>query len=335
MRPGRRVGLALGVFVVALAAVLALTMLQVPRLLLSPGGALDVAPRVEFVAHQEDPVNGRLLLTTVSISQPSVGGLLKGILDDDVDVIRREAVIPEGVEAGEYFAAQREVFVEAGQVAAAVGLRAAGLEAAVTGDGARVLAVGADAPAAQALRIDDVIVAVDGREIALASDLVTNLTMRQSEEEVELTVRRGTDTLRPRVRLGRLAQGRAGLGVAVATQNQSVDLPFEVRIEDEQIGGPSAGLMIALSVYDLATDADLAAGRTVAGTGTMGPTGEVGPVGGVTQKVAAAVAAGATLFLVPPAEAASARSAAGKGLQVVEVETFDDAVRALDGDDGR
>ena len=127
---------------------------------------------------------------------------------------------------------------------------------------------------------------------------------------------------------------QATLGVQVQTRDPRIDLPFPVRVDAGQIGGPSAGLMIALTVYELADPADLTRGRVIAGTGTIDLRGGVGPVGGVPQKVEAAVDAGARLFLAPPVEVAEARAAAGDRLRVVEVATLAQAVGAVQAPDG-
>jgi PDZ domain-containing protein len=109
-----------------------------------------------------------------------------------------------------------------------------------------------------------------------------------------------------------------------------IDLPFTVNVDISDVGGPSAGLMIALSAYDLAVPADVVRGRVVAGTGTIDVHGNVGAVGGVTEKVSAAERDDATVFLAPTAEAGEARAAAGRRLEVIEVRTFADAVHALE-----
>ena len=77
--------------------------------------------------------------------------------------------------------------------------------------------------------------------------------------------------------------------------------PFDVSVDiDPGIGGPSAGLMFSLGIYDTLTPGSLTGGHAVAGTGTMDATGKVGPIGGIQQKIAGARDAGAELFLVPP-----------------------------------
>ena len=83
--------------------------------------------------------------------------------------------------------------------------------------------------------------------------------------------------------------------------------PFEIEIASGDVGGPSAGLMFALGLYDTLTPGDLTGGRTIAGTGTIDLEGEVGGIGGIVDKVVGAERAGASVFLVPAENRASCR----------------------------
>jgi PDZ domain-containing protein len=116
----------------------------------------------------------------------------------------------------------------------------------------------------------------------------------------------------------------------VFTRDLHYDLPFPVRIDTEDVGGPSAGLALTLGLLDLLTPGSLTGGETIATTGSIDPDGVVGEVGGVAQKAVAAERAGARLILVPEAEADDARRFAGD-LEVVGVSTLDDALEALAG----
>ncbi|WP_330175598.1 hypothetical protein OG875_20090 [Streptomyces sp. NBC_01498] len=107
----------------------------------------------------------------------------------------------------------------------------------------------------------------------------------------------------------------------------------DVTLHLADVGGPSAGLLFALGVVDLldgdGSGGDLTGGRSVAGTGTIGADGEVGAVGGVSLKTQAASRDGATVFLVPAAECADARSELPKGLRLIPVTTLKGAVSSL------
>jgi PDZ domain-containing protein len=318
------------VLLLALALVVAAAFaVPLPVVAIVPGPAVSVAPLVR-VGAATHPVNGKLLLTTVRISEPPLVEAVADWLDRNADVLPREAVIPPGVDEKEYIADQQRVFRESAQVAAAVGLRAAGQPVQILGSGAEVSQVIKGSPAEGKLREGDVIVEVDGRPVRLASDVVEATGRARAGDEVRLGIRRGQSQQVVTVLAGKVSQlGRPGIGVLLTTVGLDVKLPFPVDVNPEQIGGPSAGLMLALSVYDLVSPADLAHGRTIAGTGTIDLAGNVGQVGGVRQKVLAAKAAGATVFLVPTAELADARAGAPRGIELVSVHTFDDALKAL------
>ncbi len=309
-----------------------MTTVRLPLLVVSPGAAIPVGERVEFPTRPEDELSGQLLLTTVGISQPNSFEALGAWLDDDKEVLRREQVIPEGMNAEDYIRGQREVFEQSGQLAAAAGLRAAGEEVSVSGAGARVLALAPNAPAAGVLQPEDVITAADGRPIEVAPELVAAVARLGIGDELALTVRRDGMVRNVDVTLGRFGQQPGpALGIAVGTVDFDIQLPFPVEVDAGDIGGPSAGLLIALTVYDLADEGDLTDGRIIAGTGTIDAQGNVGPVGGVEQKIEGALDAGAGIFLTPSEEAEQARAAADGRIQIIEVATLEEAIAALDG----
>lgn len=107
------------------------------------------------------------------------------------------------------------------------------------------------------------------------------------------------------------------------------DFPFQVTVNvPEEIGGPSAGLIFSLAIYDTLTPGELTGGKTIAGTGTIDEEGKVGPIGGIQQKIAAADEAGASLFLVPPDncdEAVETRT----DVELVRADTMHSALEAI------
>lgn len=100
-----------------------------------------------------------------------------------------------------------------------------------------------------------------------------------------------------------------------------------VRMRDEDIAGPSAGLVFALALCDALDPRDLSGGRTIAATGEITDDGSVLPVGYVPLKAKAASSEHAMLFLVPPGERLSAH------LGTVEVRSVNEAIRVISGDD--
>jgi PDZ domain-containing protein len=316
-------GASVGIVAVALGVV------PLPLVELNPGPALDVPSQIDFggPAH---PVKGKLLLTTVTIVQPSAIGALEGLVTPHHELVWQTQVIPPGVNEQEYLASQIQVFQESAQVAAAVGLRAAGYPVSVSGGGVQVVGVISGSPADGKLKVGDVITEIDGRPIQLASDLQAATQKAVDGQTVTLTVVRGDQQVQVPIQLRRLSQlGRPGLGVALRTIAPKIVLPFPVKVKNQDIGGPSAGLMMSLGVYSLASGDDLSRGRVVAGSGTIDLNGAVGPVGGVAEKIVGAEKQGARIFLVPTSEAADARRAGLTDVKIIPVDTFAQAKDAL------
>ena len=124
------------------------------------------------------------------------------------------------------------------------------------------------------------------------------------------------------------AEEREGslLGITILEQPAA---PFDVDIQVEDVGGPSAGLMLALGILDLVGEDDLTGGAVIAGTGTIDAEGRVGPIGGIPLKMVSAREIGAGMFLVPEGNCAEAAAAADPGFPLARVATLDDALDAL------
>ena len=124
----------------------------------------------------------------------------------------------------------------------------------------------------------------------------------------------------------------------VPFDTQAVTLPFEIDIQTDRIGGPSAGLAFTLSLIDELTEADLTGGRKIAVTGTIALDGSVGAIGGLYQKANAVHQNGIDVFLVPASQPELADEArrqrldeAGRGdVEIVPVATLDEALDALE-----
>ncbi|WP_328806767.1 S16 family serine protease [Streptacidiphilus fuscans] len=113
----------------------------------------------------------------------------------------------------------------------------------------------------------------------------------------------------------------------------------KVSLKLADVGGPSAGLMFTLGIIDElhgngsgkpGAAGDLTGGRNIAGTGEITDSGDVGAVGGVALKTHAAAADGATVFLVPTSECGDAKVNTPKGMQLIPVNTLDQAIQSLE-----
>ncbi len=108
-----------------------------------------------------------------------------------------------------------------------------------------------------------------------------------------------------------------------------VDMPLDITIHLEKVGGPSAGMMFALGIIDRLTPGDMTGGQSIAGTGALDYDGGVEPIGGIQQKMWGAVRDGATWFLAPSTNCDEVVGHVPDGLSVVKVSTLEEARTAV------
>lgn len=177
------------------------------------------------------------------------------------------------------------------------------------------------------LRAGDRLVSVNGTAVASPDAVNTLLQATKPGDTATVAFTRGDAPQTVTVTLGSgdgRAQGVLGVMLAVLPKDGGVAINLG------GVGGPSAGLMFSLGIVDKLTPGPLTGGRFVAGTGAIDAQGTVSNIGGIQFKMAAARAAGATVFLLPAGECAEAVAAAPAGLQLIKVGTLHDAVTALD-----
>ncbi|MBW3658043.1 MAG: PDZ domain-containing protein [Actinobacteria bacterium] len=314
-----------------LTVILAALVVPMPLVEFSPGGATSVPEELLEVEPTLDttPINGDLSLLTVRLRQPSFAEVVRAAASPLRKLQTRQTVFPEGVEGEDYLELQRDEFRRTFELAVAVGLRAAGEDVAFS-SAALVAQVVPGGPADGRLQAGDLVLAFEGEPVDTSAELVEAAGDLALGEAVTLQVERDGDEIDVEVVAGRIAEvDRPVLGISLLDVVDDVDLPDGIHMESTRIGGPSAGMMVALTTFDLFSDEDLAAGRHVAGTGTIDADGVVGPIGGVAEKVVAAAAAGADVMLVPAAQEEEAMSRARDGLRVIPVATLDEAIAAL------
>ncbi|HXZ62395.1 MAG TPA: S16 family serine protease, partial [Acidimicrobiales bacterium] len=106
--------------------------------------------------------------------------------------------------------------------------------------------------------------------------------------------------------------------------------PVKVTVHTQDIGGPSAGLAMALGIIDQMSTGRLTGHRIVAATGEIDQYGNVLDVGGVAEKTVAVEQAGATVFFVPEVELRTAESKATPQLHVYGVDNLNQVLRILE-----
>ena len=335
-----------------LGAVVGLQAWSVPYYAMTPGDAKAVGPLISVRGLATDPHHDTILLTDVYLQSLTAWQWLTMHFQSHVQFLSANELVDPGVPADELAAQGFLEMYDSKQAAEVAALRRLGWRVAARPDGAVVTAVVAPSPARLAgLRVADRIIAVDGRATRSVCGVVAAVHGVAPGTVVHLRVQRaridaqGLITWRPPTSLSlraaapSSATGPTGCpGVHGAAKSElgigledgvHYALPGQISINTNYIGGPSAGLAMTLSLIDELSRGSLTGHAIVAATGTMSPGGLVGDVGGVAEKTVAVQRAGATVFLVPTVEVATARGAAQPGLRVMGVNTLAQALGDL------
>lgn len=320
--------------VVALVIALAGMLIRLPYRVFSPGDAKPVQDVVKVEGARTYQHRGEVLFLTVSVStdRPNLWRLLQAELDDDSQIIGEDDYL--GGQSPQRVRRLNQAAMDESQlVAKVVALEKLGYSVTATGSGAEVRAVLPGSPADGKLESGDVVTAIDGRPVRLSDELGEIVRSEPAGTTFTFTLTRGGETRTVDIATAEAPsgdlRGKPYVGIQTSTKDLKVDFPVDVTIDPGEVRGPSAGLAFTLAIIDELSPGDLTGGKKVAVTGTIEPDGGVGDVGGVRQKTAAAIDAGAELFLVPRAELRPARERAGDELKVVAVDDVDDALRVL------
>jgi PDZ domain-containing protein len=290
-----------------------------------PGPAREVRPLIHVNGARTYTSSGRLVMTTIRFTQVTALGALVAWIDPETAVVDEEFVYPPGLSPPEEEERAISQMDQSKIDAAAVVLAQVTEYPGDHGPGALVEVVGIGCPADGRLFPGDLIVRIDGEQVdsrAQASRLIDAIP---PEEPIEFRVEAR----------GEMHDVRVARGTCPGSDEPLIGIllvepfPFGIDIESGDVGGPSAGLMWAVGLYDLLTPGDLADGRTIAGTGSIDLEGNVGPIGGILNKVLAARDANADIMLVPRGNIRELRGADAGDLRLIPVSTFDEAIEAL------
>lgn len=325
------------IIVVLLAlALIASTIVKVPYVILKPGpapntlGELDGKKILTVTGTKTYPTTGGLHFTTVSLyggpgRKPSLLEYLFAKADSTAQVFpERQFFAPE--QTKEQVSQQNKAEMTGSQNAAEV---VAARKAGFTVREKIVIAGVADGTdAAKVVKKDDVITSLNGVSITESGVLQTEMKKVKPGDKVNLTVTRAGKPMTFSIGT-KDVKGRAVMGLALDTQVEK--MPFKVTLAVGDVGGPSAGLMFTLAIYDQITPGALTGGKQIAGTGEMAPNGELGPIGGIREKVVGAKDSGATDFLAPADNCDELKGHVPSGLNVYRVANIDDAIKTVQG----
>lgn len=330
----RRNVVVLVIAVLVIVAVAALNLIHVPVAILRPGpvtntlGTVDGKQVIAVDGAKTYDTSGSLDFTTVSMAggpqyPVSVMEWLRAKLDSDAQIDPEDKWFPKGITSKQVQEQSTAEMTNSQQTAEVVAMRAAGVKVPET---IQVAQLQSGAAAAGKLKAGDTLVSVNGTKVTDLQSVADTMQKVTAGKSVPVTVSRSGKTVELSVPTAKGSDGHAVFGIAITPK---YDFPYTVKVNAGDVGGPSAGTMFSLAIYDKITPGALTGGQKIAGTGTISEDGSVGPIGGIRQKMLGAKEAGAKFFLAPSSDCSEAKGHVPSGLTVIKITTFSGAISTV------
>jgi len=301
---------------------------QVPYVQLEPGPSYNTLGKddqgkdvIVLTGATATQSKGQLRFLTIVIRrQLTLAEAIEGWLKGDESVVPEELYFPPGQSQDQIDKENQQDFATSISSAQIAALNKLGYPPLVG-----VKDVAAGSPADGKLKPGDIILTVDGQKIDTVDTMINALRAKPAGTTFQFGISRDGVAMTVPVQ----TKDDGGVPRIGVTPEITSAAKFKIAIPIENVGGPSAGLMLTLGIIDKIEPEDLTGGKIIAGTGTIDPSGKVGPIGGLPQKLVTAKSAGATWFLTPKDNCAEGVANQKSGLPLVQVSTLDEALTAL------
>lgn len=284
----------LGIFIVGFVVV------PLPYYVESPGATINLKELIT-VNDQQDKASGSFSLTSVDIRKATGFLAVKAKLSKFEDLISEEE-LTGGATNEEYNQMQRYYMESSQNAAIEQALKLAKLPYEMEFKGVYVMSVEKNSNFYGKLSVGDTVTKVDGQSFKSAEAFMEYVKSQKVGDTVSITyLHNGTEKETSGKLIKLPTDKKAGIGITL-TDHTAIKSDTQVTIDSGSIGGPSAGLMFTLEIYEQLTGKNLRQGKEIAGTGTINSAGEVGRIGGIDKKVASADQAGVEVFFAPDDE---------------------------------
>lgn len=270
---------------------------ELPYYVYKPGHTAELTEIVKVHDHYES--DGKMQLVTISGAQATPFAFIWSKIKKFHELVPIADARPDGMSEEEYMYAQLHLMESSQHASTIVAYEAAGKTINVNKTGIRVMSTVDNMPAAQVLDVGDIIVKVDNKQVNEASELMNYVETKEVGNIIELEILRDSEVINESLVLSSFPdENKIGIGIQLVTE-QTIEVDPPLDFDSGKIGGPSAGLMFALEIYNQLTEEDISKGYNIVGTGEVDSSGNVLRIGGVDKKVIAADKKGCDIFFAP------------------------------------
>lgn len=277
--------------------IFASVFLPLPYYIEKPGSTIDLSDVITVNQKTTDEA-GSFSLTSVGVQQASLVTALKAKVSSYEDLMTKEEFLA-GADSKEYEQMQNYYMKSSQNAAISQALKLADRPYKFSYEGVYVMSILADSNFKNKINIGDTVTAVDGHSFKNNQAFMNYVQAKNIDDEVNITVLQDSKEKTVNGELIKLPKtNKAGIGITLVDHTE-VESKDKIEFKTDNIGGPSAGLMFTLEIYDQLTKRNLTQGKKIAGTGTIDDKGAIGRIGGIDKKVVSADKKGVEIFFAP------------------------------------
>ncbi|HOP65479.1 MAG TPA: PDZ domain-containing protein [Bacilli bacterium] len=314
-------------FLIAVILIILLFQVNLPYVVYTPGGLIDLKNRVEIDNSYE--TSGSFNMSYVSMINGNIPFLLLSYVIPNWDIEKTTDVTYENETLEETLEIDKALYEESINNAIIAAFTESGKEIVISKEDNEVIYISSYSETN--LEVGDILLKADGIEITSLDTYkdivenhelgdVINLVVLRADEEKNISIVVKDDN----------SEKKTGIGF-VTLKEIETDPTVEVTMAESE-SGPSGGLMLALSIYNSITENDLSKGLKIAGTGTIDEAGNVGEIGGIKYKLLGAIKNDADIFICPAdnySEAKEILETENSNLKLISVSTLKEAIEKL------
>ncbi|MDT2755039.1 SepM family pheromone-processing serine protease [Enterococcus pseudoavium] len=292
---------------------IACVIVPLPYYIEEPGETINLKELIT-VNDKQDEHKGSFSLTSVGIRRATVFTALAAQIKPFREIISVDD-LTGGASDAEYMQIQKFNMETSQNFAIEQALKLANKPYEMEYKGVYVLGIEKNSNFANKISVGDTVTKADGKTFTSSEDFMKYVKSQKVGQEMTVTYIHEGKTKEASGKLIKLpTDKKPGIGITL-TDHTEINAQDKVKIDAGDIGGPSAGLMFTLEIYEQLIDKDLRHGEKIAGTGTISPDGEVGRIGGIDKKVASAAASGNKIFFAPNDEITKEMKEVQPGIQ--------------------
>ena len=252
--------------IVVIVSILPLGLMKTDYYFMAPGPPYQWDIAIEGAESYD--YQGNLYQLTVRRDEANYFTYVWAKVDNSVDLYSREVILPKGVTPQELSEISIQNMKTSENVAIAVALNFLDYEIETQGDGVLVVGIMEDSPVAGKLLKEDLIISINNEVIKSTTEFISLLRTYEIGDMVSIGLIRNDKEMSIETKLIEHIdyENEPMVGFLASTPNQRFVFPISVDIDTGNVGGPSAGLMMALNVYNSLTEYDITKGIKVEAT---------------------------------------------------------------------